>query len=207
MRIKETIYYVPSFLLLLILFASQANAATHKWVDENGVTHFGDWVPEQYRGDSHKVRVWSDTTQRNDTRSAESNNSRHAIPEFENRSRFSNEEWEQRVREMESQRRKVEESIKAQALQPRHPKRAVPESKSVQENYEELKARHRKAQMDNAKLRSRKMKERPKTYEQKMEEYKASQHCFNGARNVNGTINVAVAKRLGCKNVKRPRRD
>lgn len=35
--------------LLLLMPGSPAFAATYKWVDENGVTHYGDSIPPEYR--------------------------------------------------------------------------------------------------------------------------------------------------------------
>ncbi|MGH8743662.1 MAG: DUF4124 domain-containing protein [Burkholderiales bacterium] len=35
--------------LLLLMPSSPAFAATYKWVDENGVTHYGDSIPPEYR--------------------------------------------------------------------------------------------------------------------------------------------------------------
>ena len=207
MENERIVLNISCSLFLLILLVSHANAAAYKWVDENGETHFGDRVPTQYQGDRQEVRAWSDTAQQNDMRAGQSGNSRPAIPRYDNPSQFSNEEWEQRVREMEAQRRKVEESIKAQASKPRDPKRTSPEARTMQERYEEFKARNRKAQADHITPPSRKRSEKPKTYEQKMKEYKASRNCFDRARNVNGGLNAALAESFGCREMKRPRRD
>lgn len=42
------------FLLLLLLCSLPAQAKLYKWVDENGQTHFGDKVPNQYLNKEHK---------------------------------------------------------------------------------------------------------------------------------------------------------
>lgn len=52
----------------------------------------------------------------------------------------------------------------------------------------------------------KKKNEKNKSYDQLMNEYKSNQKCFGAARNENGTTNMAVAKRLGCKDVSRPTR-
>lgn len=38
-----------AWVLLLLMPGSPAFAATYKWVDENGVTHYGDSIPPEYR--------------------------------------------------------------------------------------------------------------------------------------------------------------
>ena len=194
-------------ILLLFLLVPQACASAYKWVDENGETHFGDRVPQQYRGHRQQIGTRSDKAQRNDLRAAESPDARYATPEYGTPSQFSDKEWEQRIREMEARRSAAEENARTQALKPRKPQPRYPEAKTAQEQYEEFKALQRKTQQDNAKrYSSRKKREQPKTYEQQMEAYKASRNCFDMARNINGTINAAMVDRLGCKNVKRPRR-
>ena len=52
----------------------------------------------------------------------------------------------------------------------------------------------------------KKKHEKNKSYDQRMSEYKSNQKCFGAARNINGTMNMAVAKSLGCKDVRRPTR-
>jgi hypothetical protein len=39
---------ISSFLLLLLLNSFAAAAGTYKWVDERGVTHYGDRIPAEY---------------------------------------------------------------------------------------------------------------------------------------------------------------
>ena len=41
-------------LVLLMISVSPVQAKTYKWVDENGQTHFGDKIPEQYLIKEHK---------------------------------------------------------------------------------------------------------------------------------------------------------
>ncbi|MCX2979565.1 DUF4124 domain-containing protein [Halieaceae bacterium IMCC14734] len=43
--------------LLLIVLALPCQAEIFKWVDENGKTHFGDRVPEQYQEKADNVEV------------------------------------------------------------------------------------------------------------------------------------------------------
>lgn len=207
MKTRQFAVAASSLLLLISLFCSQANAAPYKWLDHNGDTHFGDRVPDRYRHDIHKVTVYSNTMQKNDTRAVESRHSSRAYPQFADLSQYTDAEWEQRVREMQEQRRKVDERNKAQALKPTTPKRTPAETRGLKKQYQEYQTLQLKAQQNNANPRSRTRQQQPKSYEQRMREYKKSQECFNQARNVNGTINAAAADMWGCKDVPRPRRD
>ena len=211
MGTRESVLGV-SFLLPLLVFAtSQANARVYQWVDENGETHFGDRVPEQYRGDRQKVRVRSNTTQRNDIHVRKPNNPGHTLPRFDNPSALSDEELAQRIKEIEARHRNIEDDLRKQVSKERDLNRARSESGNTsvlsREKQMELEALKLDAKKNSAKQIAGKRHQTPKSYEQRMQEYKSNRHCFDAARNENGSINAATAQRLGCRDMKRPRRD
>lgn len=44
-------------LLILVAFVSNTSAEVYTWIDENGVKHFGDKIPEKYQQQAKDVKI------------------------------------------------------------------------------------------------------------------------------------------------------
>ena len=57
--------YKTALILLLVFIAGLTNAATYKWIDEQGNTSFGDSVPNKYKARAIEVEIKDTSVQDN----------------------------------------------------------------------------------------------------------------------------------------------